>query len=163
MGLAQAIRDTLAEMEIDDPFIQELHIKMSGCPNSCGQHHMANIGFHGGTLKSEGKQLPAYEIFLGGQYENTGGNIRIGDRISIRLPAKRVPEGLKRILAFYKRARQAGENFNNFYGRVGKTPIEEVLRDLHIAGQFNDDDDLFVDWSESQPYVLERGEGECMS
>ena len=80
MGLAGVIRNTLIEMEIDDPLIRELHIKMSGCPNSCGQHHLANIGFHGGTLKSEGRQLPAYEIFLGGNYENTGGNTRIGDR-----------------------------------------------------------------------------------
>ncbi len=163
MGLAKALRGTLIEMEIDDPLIRELHIKMSGCPNSCGQHHLANIGFHGGTLKLEGKQLPAYEIFLGGRYENTGGRTRLGDRISIRLPAKRVPDALKRILAFYKEARHAGEHFNDFYDRVGKAPVEEILSDLHIAGQFNDDEDLFIDWSQSQPYVLERGEGECMA
>jgi sulfite reductase beta subunit-like hemoprotein len=163
MGLARAIRDTLIGMEIDDPFIQELHIKMSGCPNSCGQHHLANIGFHGGTLRSEGKQLPAYEIFLGGRYENTGGSTRLGDRISVRLPAKRVPEGLKRILGLYKQLRFEEERFNEFYDRVGKAPFEEILSDLHVAGRFNDDEDMFIDWSESRPYVLERGEGECMA
>ncbi len=163
MGLAGVIRNTLIEMEIDDPLIRELHIKMSGCPNSCGQHHLANIGFHGGTLKSEGRQLPAYEIFLGGNYENTGGNTRIGDRISVRLPAKRVPEGLKRILALYKQLRFEEERFNEFYNRVGKGPFEEILSDLHVNGLFNDGSDLFVDWSQDQPYVLERGEGECMA
>ncbi len=107
--------------------------------------------------------LPAYEIFLGGQYENTGGNTRLGDRIYIRLPAKRVPEGLQKILALYLRERLAGERFNEFYARAGKGPFEETLQDLHVGGQFGDDPDLFVDWNRSEPYVLERGEGECMS
>ncbi len=163
MGLGNEIIKTLEEMAIDDPLIQEMHIKMSGCPNSCGQHHLGNIGFHGGTLKLDGRQLPAYEIFLGGKYENTGGDTRIGDRISIRLPAKRVPEGLRKILALYLNERRSGERFNDFYERVGKGPFEETLRELHIAGQFGDDPDLFIDWSREEPYVLERGEGECMS
>ena len=163
MGLGEELIQTLKEMNIDDPLIREMHIKISGCPNSCGQHHLANIGFHGGTLRAEGKMLPAYEIFLGGQYENTGGNTRLGDRIYIRLPAKRVPEGLQKILALYLRERLAGERFNEFYARAGKGPFEETLQDLHVGGQFGDDPDLFVDWNRSEPYVLERGEGECMS
>jgi sulfite reductase beta subunit-like hemoprotein len=163
MGLAKALRETLSNMEIDDPLIREMHIKMSGCPNSCGQHHLANIGFHGGTLKVDGKQIPAYEIFLGGKYENTGGNTRLGDRISIRLPAKRVPEALERMLSLYRELRLDGERFNQFYERVSKGPFEEILTDLHIGGQFNDDPDLFIDWSQTRPYVLERGEGECMA
>ncbi len=163
MGLGNELRATLLEMDIDDPLIREMHIKMSGCPNSCGQHHIANIGFHGGTLKADGRKLPAYEVFLGGNYEDTGGNTRLGDRISVRLPAKRVPEALKRMFIFYKNERGEGERFNAFYERVGKTPFEEVLKDLHVAGQFNDDPDLFIDWSQTEPYVLERGEGECMS
>ncbi|MBT4431978.1 MAG: nitrite/sulfite reductase, partial [Nitrospinaceae bacterium] len=71
MGLGKELIKTIDEMNIDDPLIREMHIKMSGCPNSCGQHHLGNIGFHGGTLRAEGKMLPAYEVFLGGEYENT--------------------------------------------------------------------------------------------
>ncbi len=163
MGLGEELIQTLKEMNIDDPLIREMHIKMSGCPNSCGQHHLANIGFHGGTLKAGGQRLPAYEVFLGGQYEFTGGCTRIADRISIRLPAKRVPEGLRIILALYLNERLDGERFNAFYARAGKEPFEEALRDLHVGGQFGDDPDLFIDWNRSEPYVLERGEGECMS
>ncbi len=109
MGLGQELIKTIEEMNIDDPLIREMHIKMSGCPNSCGQHHLGNIGFHGGTLRAGGKMIPAYEVFLGGEYENTGGSTRLGDRISVRLPAKRVPEGFKKILALYRSERRDGE------------------------------------------------------
>jgi sulfite reductase beta subunit-like hemoprotein len=163
MGLGAELIRTLEEMNIDDPLIREMRIKMSGCPNSCGMHHIANIGFHGGTLKAGGKMLPAYEVFLGGDYQNTGGRTRIGDRISVRLPAKRVPEGLRNILALYLNERLEGERFNDFYGRVGVTPFEDALRELHVPGQFGDDPDMFFDWSKEEAYVLERGEGECMS
>ncbi|MBT3432999.1 MAG: nitrite/sulfite reductase [Nitrospinaceae bacterium] len=163
MGLGKELIKTIDEMNIDDPLIREMHIKMSGCPNSCGQHHLGNIGFHGGTLRAEGKMLPAYEVFLGGEYENTGGSPRLGDRISVRLPAKRVPEGLKKILALYLNERNERERFNTYYERVGQAPFEAALAEFHVAGQFGDDPDLFLDWSKSEPYVLERGEGECMS
>ncbi len=163
MGLGAELIRTLEEMNIDDPLIREMRIKMSGCPNSCGMHHIANIGFHGGTLKADGKMLPAYEVFLGGDYQNTGGRTRIGDRISVRLPAKRVPEGLRIILALYLNERLEGERFNDFYGRVGVAPFEDALRELHVPGQFGDDPDMFVDWNREEAYVLERGEGECMS
>jgi sulfite reductase beta subunit-like hemoprotein len=163
MGLAKELIKTIEAMNIDDPLIREMHIKMSGCPNACGQHHLGNVGFHGGTLRSGGKMIPAYEIFLGGEYENTGGSTRIGDRISVRLPAKRVPEGFKKILALYLNERHDGERFNAYYERVGKAPFESALAEFHVAGQFGDDPDLFFDWNKSEPYVLERGEGECMS
>ena len=163
MGLAKELIKTIEAMNIDDPLIREMHIKMSGCPNACGQHHLGNVGFHGGTLRSGGKMIPAYEIFLGGEYENTRGSTRIGDRISVRLPAKRVPEGFKKILALYLNERHDGERFNAYYERVGKAPFEAALAEFHVAGQFGDDSDLFFDWNKSEPYVLERGEGECMS
>lgn len=163
MGLGKELIKTIEAMNIDDPLIREMHIKMSGCPNSCGQHHLGNVGFHGGTLRAGGKMIPAYEIFLGGEYENTGGSTRIGDRISVRLPAKRVPEGLKKILALYLDERLEEERFNEYYGRVGKAPFETALAEFHVSGQFGDDPDLFIDWTKSEPYVLERGEGECMS
>ena len=138
---------------------------MSGCPNSCGQHHIADIGFHGGTLKANGVMLPAYEIFLGGQYENTNGEIRIGKRTQVRVPAKRVPAALKKILSHYQENRNEGERFNELLDRVGSTSFVDLLQEFHLAGQFNDeaDSDLFIDWSQNRQYVLERGEGECLA
>ncbi len=164
MGLAGAIRETLREIE-HDPLTREIHIKMSGCPNSCGQHHIANIGFHGGTLRANGMMLPAYEIFLGGEYERTDGEIRIGERIQVRIPAKRVPDALKKMLSHYQENRREGERFNDFLDRVGVASFEKLLREFHLAGQFNDtpDSDLFIDWSQDKQYVLERGEGECLA
>ena len=164
MGLANAIRETLREVD-QDPFTREMHIKMSGCPNSCGQHHIANIGFHGGTLKANGVMLPAYEIFLGGQYDGTDGEVHIGKRIQVRIPAKRVPAALKKMLSHYQENRNEGERFNEFLDRVGSASFEDLLHEFHLAGQFNDepDSDLFIDWSQDRQYVLERGEGECLA
>ncbi|MBI3025806.1 MAG: nitrite/sulfite reductase [Candidatus Tectomicrobia bacterium] len=163
MGLAKALRETLEKTELGDPLVRKLHIKMSGCPNSCGQHHIADIGFHGGTLKSGGQQLPAYEVFLGGQYMQTGGQTRIGDRIHVRIPAKRVPEALARILGLYTAERRAGEEFGAFYRRAGAAPFEAALQDLNQPGAFNEEPALFVDWSRDTLYELQRGEGECMA
>ena len=165
MGLATAIRNTLEEEGIEDPLTKELQIKMSGCPNSCGQHHIANIGFHGGTLRSEGKMLPAYELFLAGQHQNTNGLTKLGERLRVRIPAKRVPNALKSILAHYKENRNENEKFNDFFERVGNKSFEELLQEFHINGQFNEEEkeEIFVDWGKEETYVLERGEGECMA
>ena len=163
MGLGKALRESLEKTGVADPLARKLRIKMSGCPNSCGQHHIADIGFHGGTLKAGGKQLPAYEVFLGGQYMQTGGQTRIGDRIRVRIPAKRVPEALTRILGLYTESHRAGEEFGAFYRRVGAAPFEEKLADLNQAGTFNDEPALFVDWNRDEVYQLQRGEGECMA
>ncbi|MED5579107.1 MAG: nitrite/sulfite reductase [Nitrospinota bacterium] len=165
MGLATAIRNTLEEEAIEDTLTKELQIKMSGCPNSCGQHHIANIGFHGGTLRSGGKMLPAYELFIGGQHQNTNGLTKLGERLRIRIPAKRVPNAVKRILTFYKENRNENEKFNDFFERMGNQSFEKLLQEFHINGQFNEEEkeEIFVDWGKKESYVLERGEGECMA
>ena len=76
MGLGRAMRETIEEMGVTDPLTKQMHVKMSGCPNGCGQHHVADIGFHGAATKAPGGQVPAYELFLGGSY--APGDSRIG-------------------------------------------------------------------------------------
>jgi sulfite reductase beta subunit-like hemoprotein len=71
MGLNKALGEALDEMGELDPLVENMHIKASGCPNSCGQHHIASIGFHGAVMKGPGGQVPAYELFLGGMKANT--------------------------------------------------------------------------------------------
>lgn len=161
MGLARALREALEG--IDDPLTREIRVKMSGCPNSCGQHHVAHVGFHGGTLKANGAMLPAYEVFLGGRYRGAEGGIRLGERIRVRIPAKRVPAALGEMLRHYRENRREAEGFSDFVERVGAAFFEEPLRAFHLPGSFNDDPDLFIDWSRSEKYVLQRGEGECLT
>ena len=78
-----------------DELTRRIHIKMSGCPNGCGQHHIANIGFYGASIKVGGHTIPAYIPHIGGAYE--GGEVRYGQRLKARLPAKRVPEAIERL------------------------------------------------------------------
>ncbi|MBI4339471.1 MAG: nitrite/sulfite reductase, partial [Chloroflexi bacterium] len=149
MGLGWELRKSLLAMDIADPLVQGMHIKMSGCPNGCGQHHIANIGFHGGSMKGPGgNQVPSYELFLGGAYEN--GGTRIAERIKTRVPAKRGPEALQRILAYYQRDRQAGEPFNAFVDRVGLKAFDNLLDDMKEVGPLGRDTiDLYMDWAKT--------------
>ncbi len=162
MGLNRAIQKRVTELSVTDPQTAALHIKMSGCPNSCGQHHLANIGFHGAAMKVDGHQLPAYHAFIGGGYEEGNGKVRLGAQLKLRLPAKRTPDAVARWIDLYQRDREDGEAFNAFFDRVGKEPFEEAVRDLTIPGEFSDDNrEMFIDWTKFELYVLERGEGEC--
>src|SRR5437588_5876370 len=117
MGLNEAIHERLVQMEIDDELARRIHVKMSGCPNGCGQHHIANIGFYGASIKVGDHAIPAYIPHLGGAYE--GGEVRYGQRLKARLPAKRVPEAIERWIALYESERVDGEEFNEFVERVG--------------------------------------------
>jgi len=160
MGLNRAISERLEAMEITDPLTRKIHIKMSGCPNGCSQHHIANIGFYGASLKVGDRQLPAYIPHLGGNYE--GGEVVYGHRLKSRLPAKRVPEAVERWLRLYQAERNEGEEFNPLVERLGPERFEAEVKDLTMPVEFSLETlDEFVDWSRSDPYKVERGEGEC--
>jgi sulfite reductase beta subunit-like hemoprotein len=147
-------------MQIDDELTKRVHIKMSGCPNGCSQHHIANIGFYGASIKVGERQIPAYIAHLGGNYES--GEIVYGHRLKARLPAKRVPDAVERWVRFYEDARADGEEFNAFVERVGTGPFEEQVKDLAMPIEFSlENMNQFIDWSRSDPYKVERGEGEC--
>jgi sulfite reductase beta subunit-like hemoprotein len=159
MGLNQALRDTLANYDTSDALINQIHIKASGCPNSCGQHHIANIGFHGAVMKGPGGQVPAYELFLGGQYED---GVKMGTRIKARVPAKKAPEVLVQLLDFYKANRNEGEKFNSFVGRQETGVFEAMIGEFKDVGPLNRDNlPNYMDWERNEVYKLERGEGEC--
>jgi sulfite reductase beta subunit-like hemoprotein len=159
MGLNAAIQRRVEEMEITDPLTRQVHIKMSGCPNGCGQHHIGNIGFYGASLKVGDRTMPAYIPHLGGQ---SHAGARFGKRLKARLPAKRVPDAVERWLRFYESDRSDGEPFTEFVERIGTEKFEELVKDLAMPAEFNLSNMLqFVDWSRSEPYRVERGEGEC--
>jgi sulfite reductase beta subunit-like hemoprotein len=160
MGLNRAIKERVEEMEISDELTRKIHIKMSGCPNGCSQHHIANIGFYGASLKVGGRPMPAYIPHIGGNYE--GGEVIFGTRLKSRLPAKRVPEAVARWIELYEGERDEGEEFNAFAERAGADRFEAAIKDLTLPAEFSlETMQQFIDWNRSSPYKVERGEGEC--
>jgi sulfite reductase beta subunit-like hemoprotein len=162
MGLNQALGEALDKMEDIDPLVEKMHIKASGCPNSCGQHHLASIGFHGAVMKGPGGQVPAYELFLGGRSTEEGGT-KVGDRVKARIPAKRAPEALKTVLDYYLANRKDGEEFSPFIERVGIAHFEEEFGKLkaEVGPLDRENIQTYMDWGKTVVYQLERGEGEC--
>jgi len=160
MGLNRAVEKRIEEMEITDPLTKGIHIKMSGCPNGCAQHHIGTIGFYGASIKVGDHTIPAYIPHIGGNFE--GGDVVYGARLKARLPAKRVPDAVERWIRHYETERNDGENFKQFAERVGTEPFEELISDLKLPVEFNAENLIhFIDWNRSEPYRVERGEGEC--
>jgi sulfite reductase beta subunit-like hemoprotein len=160
MGLNQAIHERLVQMRIDDELTRRIHIKMSGCPNGCGQHHIADIGFYGASIKVGEHTLPAYIPHIAGAYEH--GEVRFGQRLKARLPAKRVPDAVERWIRFYQQEREHGEEFSAFAQRVGTAQFEACVKDLTMPIEFSlENISHFIDWSRSAPFEVVRGEGEC--
>jgi sulfite reductase beta subunit-like hemoprotein len=161
MGLNRVLKERLQSMQVSDPNTRKIHVKMSGCPNGCSQHHIANIGFYGASLKVGERQMPAYIPHIGGNYE--GGEVVFGARLKSRLPAKRVPEAVERWVRLYEAERSgASEEFNAFAERVGGARFEAEVKDLTLPAEFSlETMQQFIDWNRSSPYKVERGEGEC--
>ncbi|HEX8160052.1 MAG TPA: nitrite/sulfite reductase [Solirubrobacteraceae bacterium] len=160
MGLNAAIQERLEEMRISDPLTRAIHIKMSGCPNGCSQHHIANIGFYGASIKVGGHTIPAYVAHVAGNFD--GGEIVYGQRLKVRLPAKRVPDAIERWLRWYEAEREQGEVFNDFAARVGTKAFEDLVRDLAMPVEFSlETMTTFIDWNRDVPFQVVRGEGEC--
>src|SRR3712207_5414121 len=112
MGLNRAVQEKIESMGITDHLTRRIHIKMSGCPNGCSQHHIGNIGFYGASIKVGDHTIPAYVAHIGGNYE--GGEIVYGQRLKVRLASKRVPEAVERWLRAHEADRQKGEVFNAY-------------------------------------------------
>jgi sulfite reductase (ferredoxin) len=147
-------------MGITDPLTRRIHIKMSGCPNGCSQHHIANIGFYGASIKVGEHTIPAYVAHIGGNYE--GGEVMYGARLKVRLAAKRVPDAVERWVRMYEAERQGGEAFNEFAERVGQARFEDEVRDLAMPVEFSlQNMQFFMDWQKKEPFEVIRGEGEC--
>jgi sulfite reductase (ferredoxin) len=160
MGLNEAVQQRIEELEISDPLTRQMSIKMSGCPNGCGQHHIADIGFYGASIKVGEHTIPAYIPHVGGRYE--GGEVAFGERLKLRLPAKRVPEAIERWIRHYESTRADGEPWKQFAARVGTGELEGLVKDLSLPVDFSlETMNEFIDWNRKSPFVVERGEGEC--
>ena len=149
----------MAKNHPDMVFNNEIKIKISGCMNSCGQHSLAQIGFHGSTMKEKAtkKVMPALQVLLGGGVTQDGGG-RISDKI-IKIPSKRVLLGLDLILNEYKENKNEGEGFNDYYDRTGKMHFYALLKPLTDLSDIKNED--FVDWGNTSAYEKAIGTGEC--
>jgi sulfite reductase (ferredoxin) len=160
MGLNQAVQERIEALEITDPLTRAIHIKISGCPNGCGQHHVGSIGFTGASIKVGEHTIPAYIPHVGGAFE--GKEIEFGQRLKARLPSKRVPDAVERWIRHYESERQDGEPWGTFVQRVGTTQLEDLVKDLSMPVDFGlETMNQFIDWNRDVPFQVIRGEGEC--
>jgi len=141
-----------------DPEIQKLRIKISGCPNSCGHHHIADIGFYGNARKIGEQQAPYYQLLLGGKVNADG--VRFGRQI-MAVPVRPIPRIIRELLAFYQADRQLAESFTAWVSRTPDKTIKDRLRPLAEVTPATAD--LFLDWGDTETYSLKLGRGECVA
>jgi sulfite reductase beta subunit-like hemoprotein len=139
-----------------DPEVRKISIKISGCPNSCGQHHIADIGLYGNARKIGERQAPYYQLMLGGEVSASG--VRFARQV-VPVAAKRIPEALRELLQFYRQDRDACESFRSWAQRVSDAEIARCLKPFtDTSGEV---EDLFIDWGDQETYSLKLGRGEC--
>ena len=141
-----------------DPLVNDIKIKVSGCPNSCGQHHIADIGFYGMAIRNGERQIPAFQLLLGGNAQGEG---RIAT-LTMKLPARYIPDAVEKLIDGYVAERDEGEKFASWTERVGKVHVQEMLAEYKVVPEFNQDPMAYVDWGQSKLFTLDdMGEGEC--
>ncbi len=159
-GLAAELRQRVSACNGQiDPSVQDLKIKISGCFNSCGQHHVADIGFYGVSRKSDNHAVPHFQVVLGGQWTE---NATAYGLAVAAVPSKRVPEAVERITDFYVAEREPEETFQAFIKRAGKAKIRTLLQDLTKVPAYAQDSSYYSDWGDPREYSLgDMGVGEC--
>lgn len=157
-GLAVAITRMVEEKHPD--LAEEVggRIKISGCPNSCGQHHIATIGFYGGSRKFNGRQAPTYQMLLGGMWGDSAAKF---GKATLRVPAKNIPMALDRLFTIFKANRTNGEALFPFLERFGPNRVVESLAEFTDLRGFEEAPDGFQDWGEDKTFELKTGVGEC--
>jgi sulfite reductase (ferredoxin) len=159
-GLAGELRTRLLKTEdsLADE-IKKLHIKISGCFNSCGQHHVSDIGFYGNSRNVGGYTVPHFQVMIGGKWHDNGGSygLAIGS-----IPSKAIPEVVNRLTTRFVNERQNAERFQEFCTRIGKKALKEMLDDLAKVPPHAANASFYTDWGDPRAYTIgDMGEGEC--
>ncbi len=159
-GLARELSNSLDQMMSSLPDeVKNLKIKVSGCPNSCGQHHISDLGFYGVSRKAGSYTVPHFQLVLGGQWKNNGGSYGLA---VAAVPSKRIPETVKRLTDKYVKDRQKNESFQSFVQRIGKLEIRNLLQDLMVIPAHDAEPSLYTDWGDPREYTIaDIGKGEC--
>ncbi|PIQ83099.1 MAG: ferredoxin--nitrite reductase [Candidatus Omnitrophica bacterium CG11_big_fil_rev_8_21_14_0_20_64_10] len=159
-GLARALEQKLREAKLYGEDIDAIRIKVSGCPNSCGQHHIADIGFFGGAAKVNGHLAPHFNLLLGGR--TAEGVAEFGKPV-LKLPARRIPEAVIQMLTLYRKERLSEkESFRTFNERVGLEFWKEKLQPFATLPDFEQSPEAYRDWGAETDFSLAgMGPGEC--
>ncbi len=159
-GLAYELGKIFENGYGSDPTFKEITIKISGCTNSCGQHHIANIGYHGASKTVDGKAVPHYQLMVGG-YTTINGGIAFGKRIA-QIPAKRVPDATKALLDAFKTGKGASETFLQWADRVGAAKLKELAAPFTTIPAFDQDPKMYEDLGDpGKAFEVNVGKGEC--
>jgi sulfite reductase (ferredoxin) len=159
-GLAGEIRGRLATKFFTlDEAVRNLRIKISGCFNSCGQHHIADLGFYGTSRTIDNRKVPHFQVVLGGKWQHNAGayGLAIGT-----VPAKNIPAVVERMTERFVQERDGTETFQEFIARVGKRQLREMLEDLMNVPPFESDPSFYSDWGDPRVFTIgDMGTGEC--
>jgi sulfite reductase (ferredoxin) len=159
-GLAGELRTRLATRAIEaDEALGQLRIKVSGCFNSCGQHHVADLGFLGVGRNVGGRRVPHFQVVVGGKWRDNAGafGLAIG-----AVPSKRIPEVVDRMTERYAKEREGGASFSEWVAKIGKKEVRAMIADLMDVPDYADAPDLYRDWADPREYsISDVGTGEC--
>ncbi len=159
-GLAYEMGKIFTDGFGNDPDFKDVTIKISGCTNSCGQHHIANIGFHGASKTVDGKAVPHYQLMIGG-YTAINGVAVFGKRIA-QIPAKKSPDAARAVLESFKKEKGASETFLEWSGRVGAQRLKDIVAPFTTIPAFDADPKMYEDLGDpGKPFKVEMGKGEC--
>ncbi|HJS53767.1 MAG TPA: HEPN domain-containing protein, partial [Chitinophagaceae bacterium] len=156
-GTAFALSEVIEEEYPEYLYNKEITIKISGCMNSCGQHGMASIGFHGSSMKAKGQVLPALQVLIGGGVLG-GGEGRIANKV-LKVPSKRGPDVIRAVLNDYKTNATNGETFLNYSQRNGEKYYYDLLKPLANLETLQAED--YIDWGQQEKFSTAIGVGEC--
>lgn len=159
-GLAAELSKRLNEQNaMFDEVINGLHIKISGCFNSCGQHHISDIGFYGVNRNVKGRSVPHFQVILGGQWTE---NAKSYGLAVAAIPSKNIPAVVDRVTNRYRDDRTDGESFQEFITRLGKRELKAMFEDLAQVPDYDADRSFYSDWGDPREYTHgDRGKGEC--
>lgn len=157
MSLSVELEKVIYDEYPDLIYDKDIKIKISGCMNSCGQHGLAHIGFHGSSVKANGKVVPALQVMLGGGTVGNGEG-RVAERV-IKIPTKRAPAVLRTILDDFNANSGEGASFHQYYDEKGKDHFYQMLKPLADLTTLKDDE--YVDWGHEETFQTAIGVGEC--
>jgi sulfite reductase (ferredoxin) len=156
-GIARELERVVKEEYPDLLFNNDIKIKISGCMNSCGQHSLAQIGFHGSSFKNGAAVVPALQLVLGGGVVGNGEG-RVSEKV-IKIPSKRGPAVLRTLLDDFEKNSVEGEYFNSYYDKKGKDYFYQLLKPHADNSTLQPEE--YVDWGHTEQFKTEIGVGEC--
>jgi sulfite reductase beta subunit-like hemoprotein len=133
-------------------------IKISGCPNGCGQHHIASIGFQGSIRRLGERAVPQYFVMVGGSADGDGAAF---GRVAAKIPARRAPEAIERLVQLYASERRDGERLSDFFIRTDVARVKAALADLEKLTEGDARPEDFIDLAEDQEFAPVVLDGEC--